>query len=175
MKCEKAGASWWFTVLPSVHLLSSSETSERILINFIICRVNQRASDEGGSSTSTVTLKQDQTGREGSRRLRFPGFWDSRHTKVARLSELRTGRLYPSRGDPWYSCLLDAESTPGPVTPSGIEPATFWLVAQCLSQLQHRSHLCWRWSGFNYVHKHVHRLFIRQHNYNSLCLVCQTY
>jgi hypothetical protein len=24
------------------------------------------------------------------------------------------------------------------MTPSGIEPATFWLVAQCLKQLRHR-------------------------------------
>jgi hypothetical protein len=25
-----------------------------------------------------------------------------------------------------------------PMTPSGIEPATFWFVAQCLIQLRHR-------------------------------------
>ena len=28
------------------------------------------------------------------------------------------------------------------MTPSGIEPATFWLVAQCLSQLRHRGPRC---------------------------------
>jgi len=46
----------------------------------------------------------------------------------------------------WYSFLLEAESTPGlycnrrsfvsiknPLTPAGIEPATFWFVAQHLN------------------------------------------
>ena len=68
--------------------------------------------------------------------------------KVARLSALRTGRFLPPRKHSRYSFLLEAESTPGPqcgqkdyvneMTPSGIEPATFWLVAQCLNQLRHR-------------------------------------
>ena len=62
-----------------------------------------------------------------------------------------TGRLYPPRKYSSYSFLLEAESTPGPqcdrkdyvnekfsVTPSGIEPATFRFVAQCLNQLRHR-------------------------------------
>jgi hypothetical protein len=31
---------------------------------------------------------------------------------VVRLSALRTGHLYPQY--PWYSYLLEAESTPGP-------------------------------------------------------------
>jgi hypothetical protein len=65
--------------------------------------------------------------------------------KVARLSVLRTGRLYPRKYF-WYSFLLEAESTPGPefgwkdyvneknpVTQSGIEPATFQFVVQCLN------------------------------------------
>src|SRR5215510_2532341 len=33
--------------------------------------------------------------------------------KVARLSALRTGRVYPRKYS-WYSFLLEAESTPGP-------------------------------------------------------------
>jgi len=42
-----------------------------------------------------------------------PTFQDNRHMKVARLSALRTGRLYP-RNYSCYSFLLEAESTPGP-------------------------------------------------------------
>ena len=58
--------------------------------------------------------------------------------KVVRLSASRTGRLYPGKYS-WYSFLLETESNPGPqcsrkdyvneMTQSGIEPATFRLVA----------------------------------------------
>jgi len=70
-------------------------------------------------------------------------FLTFRHYKGGRSSVKRTGRLYP-RGNPWYS-LSEAESTSGhmvlsgeprkksPVTPSGIDPGTVRLVAQCLS------------------------------------------
>jgi len=48
------------------------------------------------------------------RLLKFeaPRFRDKRHKKVARLSALLTGRLYPRRIYPWYSFLSEAESIP---------------------------------------------------------------
>jgi hypothetical protein len=72
---------------------------------------------------------------EGSMSLEAPIFQDNRHMKVIRLSALSTGRLNPPRSYSWYSFLLKAESTG--LTPSGIEPATYRLVAQFLNLLRH--------------------------------------
>jgi hypothetical protein len=53
------------------------------------------------------------SGPEGSRRFRL--FRENRQINVVKLSALRTGCLYP-RKFPWYSCLLEPESTPGSCT-----------------------------------------------------------
>ena len=83
--------------------------------------------------------------------LKVTGVWGS---QISRQSAHEGGKVIspkhlpplPPRKYPWYLFLLEAESTPGPrvrpgrlcqwkipMTPLGIELATFMLVAQCLN------------------------------------------
>ena len=81
----------------------------------------------------------------GPRRLRPPEFPDNRHKNLARLSALRTYRLYPHE----ISLLLISVTSwvdprtivwpkncqwKIPMNPPGIEPATFRIATQCRIQ-----------------------------------------
>ena len=81
--------------------------------------------------------------------------------KMVKLSALRTGRLYPqeiflvfisvkrlsqSQG---HSAAERIMSIKIPMTPSGMEPATFRLVEQCLNQMRHRAPHPFRSTGLN--------------------------
>jgi hypothetical protein len=52
---------------------------------------------------------QAMTDPEGSRKLRFSEFLETRHMNVAGLSALRSGHLYSPRRYAWYSFLLEPE------------------------------------------------------------------
>ena len=76
-----------------------------------------------------------------------PRFQATRHLKLVSLSTLCTVHLYPQDTflvpiyvRDWFDtrAILRPEGLSQskiPTKPSGIEPATFWLVAQCLNQM----------------------------------------
>ena len=103
-----------------------------------------------------VCKKVKQSHYRPGQALRVPGGWGY---QISRQSAREGGKVVspthrpslPPRNYSWYSFLLETESTPGPQCGQkdyvneklqwhhrGIEPATFWLVAQCINQLRHR-------------------------------------
>jgi hypothetical protein len=113
--------------------------------------------DRNYTSTPHIRLYDlvKQSHYRPGRDLRVPGVWGS---QIWRQSARKGGNVVSPTYQPslcrrkysWYSPPFDPSATVRPkvlcqwkipVTPSRIDPAYFWLVAQCLKRLRLREHL----------------------------------
>jgi len=108
--------------------------------------------EELNRKTKEIRWKVKQTRYRHGQALRVPGVWGS---QISRQSAHEWGKIVspthrpplPPRKYSWYSFLLRGWYNPRAIvrpewlcqmSPSGIEPATVRLVAQCLNQMCHR-------------------------------------
>ena len=77
-----------------------------------VCVMKRYIPNKTFDKSEAVPL-QARWGPGGSRKLRFPDF-GTKAQVGGRLSALRAGRFTPRKYS-WYSFMLEAESTPGPL------------------------------------------------------------